>query len=161
MDYRGHAVRRLGRLTPWCQIDSINIFGNHSVDKTGDGGLCLTLLVTSPKDSLYQGHTFSVNIDLGTGHPFKAPNITIANFYHPNVCDESSAALWKTEVGDFDLSQDWYAGITIEGVVMIVYSLFINIYFEDICIKNIEAYSWYIEDPDTFSAIASIKATQL
>ena len=57
----------------------------------GEGSFCVKFV--GPKDTLYDGGHYKVNIQLPDKYPFKSPSIGFANrIYHPNI-DESSGSI--------------------------------------------------------------------
>lgn len=131
-------------LLDFCQLTDVSIF---------EKGLYVQVELQSPKDSLYLGRTYFVNILFSTYY-FQAPKISILDLYHPNIYTEEIATMLKLDDNNFDISSTWLPIYDLRSIIYTVYALFVAIEFDTDCIKNSDAYLWYTEDQDVFAANA-------
>ena len=106
-----------------------------------------------PKESLYEGGCFKLNIKFPVEFPWKPPKIYfITKIYHPNF-NYNSGFICCCAL-DY-LEDSWNPKITIIQILKDIQSLLVNPNLDKICgLGNEEAAKLYIENRSEFESIA-------
>ena len=106
--------------------------------------------IVGPKDSLYEGGVFFLNIHFPTDYPFKPPKITFTTrIFHPNVGEDGKICCCGVDI----LYDQWSPALTIWKVLKSIISM-LEKDPEPYCIINLKCANIYRHNRHNYERMA-------